>query len=277
MSTFDSAAHPRTPSGVSTGGQFSTKARTESPVLLIERTDAQRAADTIAGVQTGRERAQERYRAALDTGADTFAYDEAVTDCETYAMHVLARDVLTQYPDATHVVLSESDQGENEMHATKVLDADGNELSDGEWGFDDSYTAASDMRHPDGGATWTQHATPGDLEGFGPTHKLDVRAVLAAPLVISDHESVAARDAVDDAVRAQVPDAVAWVARVEREDGGWHTTYDGYADVRRADGTTTTVNLHNTRAMDELTEYEEGLGEDTDSPTLSWAAQGGER
>lgn len=276
MSTFDSAAHPRTPSGVTTGGQFTTKARGESPVL-IERTVAQRAADTLGGVQADRERAQERYRAARAAGTDSFAYAEAVADCETYAMHVLVRDALAQHPDAAYVALRESDQGPNEMEAIGWYDADGHELPTGEWGYEDGYTAASDLRSPGGGATWTRHATQGPDDSLGATWRLDLNAVMNAPLVTSDHESVAARDAVDDAVRAAVPDAVAWAASTEREDGGWRVTYDGYADVRRADGTTTRVDLHRTRAMDELTEYEEGLGGDTSSPTLSWAAQGGER
>lgn len=276
MSTFDTAAHPRTPSGVTTGGQFTTKARGEAPVL-IQRTDAERAADSLPGVQARRELAQERYREARDAGTNSIAYSEAVSDCETYAMHVLARDALAQHADATHVVLGISDQGDNEMYASKILDAHGNDLADPDWGFEDSYTAASDMRHADGGATWTKHAQPGGQDEIGDTWKLDVRAVLASPIVTSDYESAAARSAVDEVVRTAVPDAVAWVANVEREDGGWRRTYDGFADVRRADGSTTRVSLMRTQAMDELTEYEEGLGEDTSSPTLSWSSQGGER
>ncbi|WP_251153637.1 hypothetical protein [Cellulosimicrobium sp. Marseille-Q4280] len=276
MTSFDSAAHPRTPSGVSTGGQFATKARGEASVL-IQRTDAERAAASLPDVQYRRELAQERYREAREAGTSSIAYAEAVADCETYAMHVLARDALVQHPDATHVVLGISDQGDNEMYASKVLDADGNDLSDPEWGFEDSYTATSDMRHPDGGATWTKHAVPGGQDEIGDTWKLDVRAVLAARVIVSDYESAAARSAVDEAVRAAVPDAVAWVASTEREDGGWRMTYDGNADVTRADGTTTRVSLARTQAMDELTEYEELLGEDASAPLLSWSAQDGER
>jgi hypothetical protein len=270
MSTFDTAAHPRTPSGVTTGGQFTTKVRGEAPVL-IQLTDAERAAASLGEVQGRREVAQERYREAREGGANSIAYVEAVADCETYAMHVLARDALSQHPDATHVVLGISDQGENEMFASKMLDADGNELGEGEWGFEDGYTAASDMRHADGGATWTKYAEPGD--DLGDTWKLDVRAVLAAPIVVSDYESAAARSAVDEAVRAAEPDAVAWVARVEREDGSWRMTYDGYADVRRSDGSTTTVSLLGTQAIDELANYEGVIGEDVSAPTLSWHGQ----
>ena len=273
MTTFDVAAHPRTPAGVSTGGQFATKARAESPVQMT-RTLAERAAASLPGIQAARERAQVRYQEARDHHPGSLAHREAAADCEAYAMHVLARDVLDQHPSATHVVLVDSDQGENEMYATKALDADGNELSDAEWGFEDQYTAASDLRHAAGG-TWTQHAVPGDPDHLGPTWNVDVRAVLAATVEESDYESAVARSKVDDVVRDQVPDAIAWTTALEREDGSWHVGYSGDVEVRRPDGTTTAVSLMGTSAMDELPEYEESLGED-DAPALSWTA-GGER
>lgn len=276
MTPFDSAVHPRTPAGFSAGGQFATKARSEAPAL-IQLTAAERAATSLGEIEGRRELAQERYREARAGGTQSIAYAEAVADCETYAMHVLARDALAQHPDAAYVALRESDQGPNEMEAIGWFDADGHELPTGEWGYEDGYTAASDLRCPGGGATWIRHAAQGPDDTLGATWRLDLNAVLAGPIVTSDHESVAARSAVDDVVRAAVPDAVAWVANTEREDGGWRMTYDGHAHVRRADGTSTTISLLRTQAMDELTEYEEGLGEGTSAPTLSWSAEIGQR
>ncbi|WP_156250908.1 hypothetical protein [Pseudactinotalea terrae] len=237
----------RQPAGVCTGGQFAVEPKVEATVSLTSSVTGPEA------VQGNREQVQERYRRAREDDWGDLVRHEAHRDMEVMAMHVLARAVLEEFPTATHVVLSRSDQGPDEMVAGEVRDTDGHVLTDSEWGYEDYYDAASDLSQ-DG--VWREHATETTPDLLGRRFVLDVRRVVQTPIVLSDQDSVHARSALREAVLAAAPDTLDWQVLTERVDGSSRYEYTNTVAVTRADGWKTTVDITGTQAADEIANFE---------------------
>jgi len=242
-----SSHHNRQPAGVSTGGQFAVDPKLEPTVSLTSEVTGPEE------VQASREQVQEHYRRAREQGWGDLVRHEAHRDVEVMAMHVLARDVLEEFPTATHVVLSRSDQGPDEMAAGEVRDADGTVLTDSEWGYEDPYTAASDLSQ-DG--VWREHATETTPDFFGRRFVLDVRRVVQTPITLSDRDSVHARSALREVVLEQDGDTQEWWVLTERVDGSSRYEYTNTVAVTRADGWKTTIDITGTPAADEIANFE---------------------
>lgn len=171
MAPFDRNLNPaRVQPGTPAGGQFVTDPRAESDVTL----DAPPTPETdLATTQAAREEAQEQYRNA---GTEE-ERDELSGEIEELSLRVLALDMRNQYPDAGHVVLVDSDQGDF-MHVAGVLDADGKRLDDPtrDWGVEDNYTAAADLMT--GSSVWGKHAVEVGLRGGERQWAVDLNAAL---------------------------------------------------------------------------------------------------
>ncbi|MGI8414871.1 MAG: hypothetical protein ACR2P2_01415 [Nakamurella sp.] len=204
-------------------------------------------------------------------------YQAVKTRIELRSARIVSRRLLAQWPDATHLELDISDQGDDSMVPVSVRDASGRELAD--------IQDVEDFDEDLASMVWNFHDDVGDWMAFrentgdrGQTPQLDLKAAAAitderisgqpqlptTPPPTWQQQLVIHQKHVSDAVCWAIPDAIGWSVGTEEFDNG-HFYDETEVTVKRADGSAEEIDLSGTEASDALAEIRdmERPGRDT--------------